>query len=449
MPDGTEFQVNTYTTGEQFYSTTSTTSSTSSTTSTTLDPCGNGTLDPGEGCDDGDNDDGDGCAADCTCEATPDPDSDGLSDPCDNCPTVANAGQQDDDDDGVGDACDTCATDANPDQANSDCPDPQFFLAGRCLPDPDDTTPASHRGCCDGGDACDACAADAEDTCDPAGSTALVVGPAAATVVTPDASIEIVIPAGALDAPTTISNTRGSDGFELQEGAAIVHKVALRPEGLTFNVPVTVRMHWDDGNGVVDLGLCADALTPCDSDGHCTLLGKPTPCTGGVVAEADLVLKRNSTVFSTNVCQDHDLAQAGTNGCNLATAGDGGGVCADPAARAARCCDLAGDVWEYELCGFSELYLGDTASDLVPGNGSPATDCTIEWQVDNPQNSPAFDKKGQLNFQQTCIDGDPICDADGTANGQCVFEVGVCVNLTDGRLQSGGAPACAPTEVQS
>ncbi len=41
-------------------------------------------------------------------EYFPDSDADGLSDACDNCAIVANAGQEDQDGDGIGDACDAC-----------------------------------------------------------------------------------------------------------------------------------------------------------------------------------------------------------------------------------------------------------------------------------------------------------------------------------------------------
>src|SRR5262249_30385371 len=52
--------------------------------------------------------------------APPDTDDDGVIDAEDNCPTVANAKQQDVDGDGVGDACDNCAAVANSDQNPAD-----------------------------------------------------------------------------------------------------------------------------------------------------------------------------------------------------------------------------------------------------------------------------------------------------------------------------------------
>ena len=49
-----------------------------------------------------------------------DADSDGEWDPFDNCPAVANPGQQDQDGDGAGDTCDNCPSVANADQADTD-----------------------------------------------------------------------------------------------------------------------------------------------------------------------------------------------------------------------------------------------------------------------------------------------------------------------------------------
>jgi hypothetical protein len=98
-------------------------------------------------------------------------------------------------------------------------------------------------------------------------------------------------------------------------------------------------------------------------------------------------------------------------------------------------------------CSFSSLYLGEVSGDLIPGKGSRATDCVAEWAVNNPQNAPALDGKGLPLIKQRCTDGDPACDADGAANGRCVFEVGVCFNVGDPRLLSGGVPACAPSDV--
>lgn len=59
---------------------------------------------------------------DCTLDghediAPPDGDNDGVPDSTDNCPSIANPGQQDSDNDGIGDACDPC-----PNTPGTSCP---------------------------------------------------------------------------------------------------------------------------------------------------------------------------------------------------------------------------------------------------------------------------------------------------------------------------------------
>lgn len=77
--------------------------------------CGNGVVDEGEGCDDGNLDETDACLNSCliscddleNCNPMQDQDKDGIINQTDNCPTIPNLDQSDLDGDGVGDLCDS------------------------------------------------------------------------------------------------------------------------------------------------------------------------------------------------------------------------------------------------------------------------------------------------------------------------------------------------------
>ena len=58
----------------------------------TVSVCGNGKIESGEGCDDGNKEVGDGCGPSCLVE--PDTDGDGFFDSVDNCPAISNPNQK-------------------------------------------------------------------------------------------------------------------------------------------------------------------------------------------------------------------------------------------------------------------------------------------------------------------------------------------------------------------
>jgi hypothetical protein len=81
---------------------------------------------------------------------------------------------------------------------------------------------------------------------------------------------------------------------------------------------------------------------------------------------------------------------------------------------------------------------------LVPGGGRSDTDCYAEWQVVNATNTPFVDRRGLVNPKQSCVDGDPDCDADGTADGTCRLRVALCLDQTDPEV-----PDCSAGTVAS
>ena len=74
---------------------------------------------------------------------------------------------------------------------------------------------------------------------------------------------------------------------------------------------------------------------------------------------------------------------------------------------------------------------------LVPGKGAEASECASEiYGVDLvPLNS---EKPAKVAL---CVDGD-ACDGDGIVNDECLFPVGICLNVIDSRF-----PACASADV--
>jgi len=70
---------------------------------------------------------------------------------------------------------------------------------------------------------------------------------------------------------------------------------------------------------------------------------------------------------------------------------------------------------------------------FLPGSHRGGTGCMVEWAI---QTEPV---PGFPSSTQTCIDGDPACDQDGTTDGVCTFDVRACLNVTDARLP--GCPA--------
>lgn len=132
------------------------------------------------------------------------------------------------DGDGVPDGADNCATDYNPDQSDIDS-------SGL-------------------GDVCDICPDDHLDQCDPDRSAAASIGEEGGTVATPDGSVVLVLPPGALEEPTTVSVTDDRmrtlfDVVTTQGTMLALFQVRVQPSGLSLGAPATLTLGWDDANG--------------------------------------------------------------------------------------------------------------------------------------------------------------------------------------------------------
>ena len=89
---------------------------------------------------------------------------------------------------------------------------------------------------------------------------------------------------------------------------------------------------------------------------------------------------------------------------------------------------------------------------LVP-SGRGGRSCAGEWLVEQDLFTV---RRNQLPApRQTCRDGDPQCDADGVADGQCMLRVALCLNVFDtrnpqlhARGRRKGLPLCQPGTVR-
>jgi hypothetical protein len=78
---------------------------------------------------------------------------------------------------------------------------------------------------------------------------------------------------------------------------------------------------------------------------------------------------------------------------------------------------------------------------LVPGTARKSRGCVGEWLLEH--SALALRRNEVPRRVQHCRDGDPACDADGTADGRCTMNVGFCVNVFDPRLlKADRSPAC-------
>ncbi len=183
------------------------------------------------------------------------------------------------------------------------------------------------------------------------------------------------------------------------------------------------------GTGTLPATLCGDGLIDqgevCDG----TLLGGATCASLGFAKGKLSCFQCHYDTSKCTTCGNDAI-----NGKEECDGSDLGG----------RSCDSLGytggalgctDVCTLDLSGCDPAF-------FVPGGGPPKTDCLGEWRVANVAGGP--DLKGHVPPRQTCKDGTAGCDADGVANGACVFTVAACFARSDARFAK-----CVPSAVSA
>ncbi|MBI4515963.1 MAG: DUF4215 domain-containing protein [Deltaproteobacteria bacterium] len=407
---------------------TSTPTATPTSTPTAPPQCGNGVVEAGEQCDDGNTTPGDCCSATCqfeplstTCEA------DGDLCTVDHCDGLGQCVKQTD---VVCPPCQTC--------------DPQSGCAGdictaTATPSliPTITTtptrtpvPVCGNGIQEGGEQCDdgnfvngdgceaSCTISPENTGGtvPAGGTvstdsegdgATPLDPIETSVTTPDGGTVSIDEAPAAGGPPS--------GYEL-----VGHQVTVTAPPATADTPLVLVFQ-------IDASLLPPGVDPSSIDVFKDGVLVAT-CTG------------SSGVASPDPCvSDRSLLGDGDVEITVLTSAASVWLFALPLPSA--CGD--GTLDTGEQCDDGNLTNNDGCAancryELIPGNGvgSAFTDkraCLIEWSVVNPNNTPALDRRGRPNYTQTCRNNDPTCDFGSDANA-CEFKVVVCLNNSDPNL---------------
>ncbi|MGH7896302.1 MAG: DUF4215 domain-containing protein [Candidatus Binatia bacterium] len=382
--------------------------------------CGDGALDPGEACDDGNNVACDGCSASCRSEGC----GNGRAECAEQCDNGAANGT-------AGNAC------------ASDCtiiPTPgglQIVPGGRTstacqvewvIKNPGgeivDGFPSTQQRCYDGDPGCDS------DEADDGKCTFDV----AVCLAANDTRIASCQPQGlkyfTLKAPSLLNAV---DPNDLANGAVLRDAVAA------FGLPVR------DGSTVVVPGVPLVGRDVCTGP-----LGLTVPHVPGLVGSrsieaasrdlagsrmrhnrVDLICVPNPSVCGNGVveiaeqCDDGniDACDGCTPTCRRELCGNGIAECGE------ECDDGPGNGSPQSQCTTS---CAEKVPPLrIPGGGSPLLDCLVEYALNTT--SPTLDRSGLPAKKQGCVDNDPACDLDPTP-GTCRLKAWVCLGGADPRL---------------
>jgi cysteine-rich repeat protein len=391
--------------------------------------CGDGTLDPGEQCDDGNTVSCDGCSASCRIEAC----GNGRVECAEECDAGPLNGQP-------GSGCDAqCKVVPLPgglllfpggETRNSCMAEWQIKLSSGQV---SGGFPLRTQSCIDGDPGCDddgkidgSCAFDVAICADemdarlpncnpiqvasisiqkpnPLTATLAIDKANAATLVSAAESLNVTVKAG------TNVLALGSPIKQRNDCTAPFHITVPHPAGLAASKTLNIAAH--------------DGLGARMTSNQVTLTCAPNTAVCG-----------NGKVEPGEQCDDgnHVACDGCSPTCRLERCGDGIAECGE------ECDDGPANGTPGDKCT-------STCTEVVPplripGGGSTRTDCLLETSVDTQ--TPTVNRDGTPAKKQVCVDNDPTCDFD-PAPGSCQFHVWLCFGGADSRI------SCAADSVAS
>lgn len=354
-----------------------------------LDPaiCGDGNVDPGEECDDGNGSTGDGCRPDCSAEVC----GDGIVDvgePCDD-------GNQNPNDDCKNDCTTNVCGDQIVNPPTEECDD------GNSVDDDGCTNACQHPECGDGilqtGEECDDGNSVDDDACTNA-CTLAVCGD------------------GIVQSPEECDDGNSIDDDACTNACAL----PVCGDGI-----VQAGEQCDDGNAIDDDGCTNACAIPFCGDG---IVQSPEECDDGNMVDDDactngctLPVCGDGIVQAPEECDDGNLVNedACTNACENA-------VCGDGFVQPPEECDDANAVNDdgcsnqctIGYCGDGILQTGEECDD---GNNLDGDGCTFDCQL------------GEICLDQIDNDGDGLVDCDDPQCG-CLQITNVCQHPCPGKI---------------